>query len=310
MNSLRVGFLGAGTVARLHAAAIEQTPGVDLVGIADPNWSQAAELAAVHGVMGVADGESLIERADIDAIFILTPTAAHADLAHRCLDAGKHVLIEKPVAENPEAIKKIVAHAERVGRLAIPGHNYLYLPECTRLLRLIRAGKLGTVRALFITYAIAHPEDLAAHYGGVMDEILIHHAYLALAVLGAPDSVQGGRAATGWDNLATDDQAWMTWEYESGAIAQLFGTFAVDDLSSDPVNFGIKVLGTDGSAAINWRAVSTSDGGPFRVGMPLYEETYLHECAAFRDAVRGESAPLSTLDDAARIARMIDELGT
>lgn len=308
MTALRIGFLGAGTVARLHAAATRQTPGVELVAIHDPDRSRAEAVAAAHAATSVPDARSLITRSDVDAVFVLTPTATHAELAHSCLAAGKHILVEKPVAEDSRTIEDIAAHARRAGRLAVPGHNYLHLPECARLLRHVHDGRLGTVRALFITYAIAHSEDLAAHYGGVLTEIMVHHAYLALAVLGSPDTVHGGRTATGWENLTTDDQAWMTWEYANGALAQLFGSFAVDDLSADPVNFGIKVLGTGGSTAVNWRAVSTADGAPFRVGMPLYEETYLHQCAAFRDAIDAGSPPVSTLADAAQIARIIQNL--
>ena len=97
----------------------------------------------------------------------------------------------------------------------------------------------------------------------------------------------------------------MTWEYANGAIAQLFGSFAVDDLSDSPATVAIKALGTRGSAALNWRSASTLGGGPFRLGMPLYEETYRNQCAAFRDTVREGTAPLSTLDDAAEVARII-----
>ena len=75
---------------------------------------------------------------------------------------------------------------------------------------------------------------------------------------GRPDAVHGGQCAPAWEHLTSDDQAWMTWEYADGAIAQLFGSFAVDDLSSDPVNFGIKALGTGGSAALNWPLVCAS----------------------------------------------------
>lgn len=308
MDPLRIGFLGAGTVARLHADAVDRTPGVTLAAVYDPATDRAAALAAAHGAAAVPDATALLADDGIDAVFVLTPTATHIDLAHCCLDHGKHVLVEKPVAEHPAAIRELAEHARRAGLTAVPGHNYLHLPECARLVRQAREGRLGRVRALFVTYAIAHPETLAAQYGGVLAEVMVHHAYLALAVLGPPNQVHGGTCAPGWDTLTTDDQAWMTWEYDSGAVAQLFASFAVDDLSADPVTFAVKALGTGGSAALSWRTSATVDDGPFRVGMPLYEETYQHQCAAFRDSVREGGTPLSTLDDAARVAGIIAAL--
>lgn len=305
---LRIGFLGAGTVAELHAAAVAATPGTRLVAVHDTDPARADALAAAHGAVGVPDAETLLSDDRIDAVYVLTPTAAHTGLAHRCLDAGKHVLVEKPVSDDPAAITELAEHAARAGRIALPGHNYLHLPECARLVRQVRDGQLGTVRALFITYTIAHPESLAAQYDGVLAEVMVHHGYLALALLGRPSAVHGGAVAPGWQTLTTDDQAWMTWEYDHGAVAQLFASFAVDDLSDSPVTFSVKALGTRGSAAVNWRAFSTVDDGPFRTGMPLYEETYRHECAAFRDTVQSGAAPLSTLADAAVVAEVIGKV--
>jgi predicted dehydrogenase len=303
-----VGFLGAGTVSWLHAAAIAETPGIELAAVHDPKTERAEALATAYRAEPVPVGQDLIGDDRLDAVFVLTPTHAHIPSARACLDAGKHVLVEKPVAGDPAAIRNLSARARRSGLAAVPGHNYLHLPECTRLVRHARDGRLGTVRALFITYAIAHPEDLAAQYDGVLAEVMVHHAYLGLAILGRPDRVHGGTSRPGWTTLTTDDQAWMTWEYSTGALAQMFGSFAVDDLSDAPGTFVVKALGTKGSAAFSWRSIATVGEGPFRVGMPLYEETYQHQCAAFRDAIRHGSPPLSTLDDAAAAIEIIASL--
>jgi predicted dehydrogenase len=308
MAPVRVGFLGAGTVSWLHASAIAETPGIELAAVYDPRPERAEALAAAYGVETVPTSQDLIGDDRLDAVFVLTPTHAHVTSALTCLDAGKHVLVEKPVDEDPAAIRDLSIHARRVGRVAVPGHNYLHLPECTRLVRYVRDGRLGKVRALFITYTISHPEDLAAQYDGVLAEVMVHHAYLGLAILGSPDRVHGGTSRPGWTTLTADDQAWMTWEYSNGALAQMFGSFAVDDLSDAPGTFSVKALGTKGTSAYNWRSTSTTGDGPFRVGMPLYEETYRNQCVSFRDAVILGTTPLSTLDDAADAIEIISTL--
>jgi predicted dehydrogenase len=305
MRPVRVGFLGAGTVAWLHASAIAGTPGMELAAVYDPRNDRATALAAAYAAEPLASDRHLAGHDGVDAVFVLTPTSAHVTAARQCIDAGKHVLIEKPVAEDPAAIRDLAAHARRKDRIAVPGHNYLHLPECARLVRQVRTGGLGRIRALFITYTIAHPEELAAQYDGVLAEVMVHHSYLGLAVLGRPDRVHGGACPPGWTRLTTDDQAWMTWEYSSGVLAQMFASFAVDDLSDTPVTFAVKALGTRGTATVNWRSASTADDGPFRVGMPLYEETYRNQCAAFRDVISGAAQPVSTLDDAAEVAGII-----
>lgn len=298
---LRVGLLGAGTVARLHANAIGATHGVELAALYDPDTARAEALAEGRGELASSAAE-LIGRPDIDAVFVLTPTATHVPLAEQCIAAGKHVLVEKPVAEEPAAIRALAHRADTAGRRVVPGHNYLHLPECARLVRQARSGDLGRIRALFVTYAIAHSPALQRRYAGVLREVMVHHAYLTLAVLGRPQRVSGAA----WP-VERDDQAWMSWEYADGALAMLFASFAVDDLSADPITFTIKALGTAGSASASWRT-NTTDAGPFRFGMPLYEETYLHQCAAFRDVVLGYRTPSSTLDDAATAAEIIQNV--
>jgi predicted dehydrogenase len=305
--TLRIAFVGAGTVAHLHAAALSHTPGVELVGIHDKDDGRAELLADLFGTRVINRVDALLADESIDAVYVLTPARSHVPIAMACLDAGKHVLVEKPVATSASEIIQLAQHAENLGLTAAPGHNYVYLPECARLIRLAREGVLGDVRALFVTYAIKHAEGMAALYDGVLDEVMVHHASIALAVLGEPARVSGGVSKPAWRELETDDQAWMVWEYGTGATALLFASFAVDDMSAEPLTFATKTLGTAGSSGFTWRG-STTTGGPFTVGIPLYEETYVYEAAAFRDAVCDRAPLLSTLSDAAKAAEIISQV--
>lgn len=303
-TSLKIAVLGAGLAGRLHVAAISQTSGLEIAGVADITSSLAADLANPLGVALYASPEDLFNDDAIDGVVIATPEATHLDLAHCALEAGKHVLVEKPVANDPALIHALKDRANELGLLAVPGHNYAYLPECARLIKQAQRGELGIIRSLHIHYAIRHSEELASRYDGVLSEVLVHHAYLALAILGRPDGVHGGTSATAWLRLTSDDQAWMVWEYDGGSLAMLYATFAVDDLGPDPWTFTVKALGTQGTASFTWRSFTTRKG-PFEFGIPLYEDTYVHQAAAFRDAILGVARPLSTLEDAATAARII-----
>jgi predicted dehydrogenase len=200
----------------------------------------------------------------------------------------------------------------------MPGHNYAYQPEFQTVRRLVHSGDLGAPRAAWITYVIQHPEAVAERYDGVLDEVMVHHAYLALALFGAPRSVFAGRAETAWENHEAEDQAWMTLEYPGGLSVHAFATFAVDDDTSDPWMFVVKVLGTRGGATYNWRdAVFRRPLGTLSIAVPAYEDSYLHEHAAFAAAIRGDTtAIVSPLSDAIgaelllTAARTSDERGT
>lgn len=302
--NIRVGLIGAGAAGELHAAAITTTAGLELSAVA----TSSPDRARVFGDRWKAPATSvdtLIADSDIDAVFVTSPTATHIPFALRALEHGKHVFVEKPVAATSDEIRELDAAAARAGLQAIPGHNYLYQPECERLVRQVRGGTLGRIRSLHVDYAIRHPESLAAHYDGVLHEVMVHHAYIALAALGKPDRVVGGVTTNHWETLATDDQAWMVWEYDDGALAMLYATFAVDDFGPDPMTFAVKALGESGTSSYSWRSTTTREQ-PFTFGIPLYAETYQYQAAAFRDVLLGTREPASTLHDAALIADIVD----
>lgn len=294
-------------VSDLHRIAVDSCPKVDLIGVYDIDASRAADKAAAWDVRAYSSlGELLADR-DVDAVHVLTPTSSHIAVALKCLESGRHVLVEKPVSIDPEEIDHLIQVARTCGRVAIPAHNYAYSPEFQRIVRLVRRGSLGTIRSVWVTYVLKHPEAVASAYGGVLGEVMVHHCYLALAVLGPPSRVHAAIHPPAWQTHPAEDQAWMAWEYPDGASAFLFATFAANDHSADPWTFIVKVIGTDGSASFSWRnAVSTNLETPwFDFGIPIYEDSYMHEATAFRDAVIAGAKPVSSLEDAAMSARLI-----
>ena len=300
-------FAGCGMVSRLHRAAVCETPGLRLVGVHDQDLDLARARGEEWGVRAYTSLPELLEDGAVEAVYVLTPAASHVPIARLCLEAGRHVLVEKPVAPAAEEIQRLEEAATAAQRVVMPAHNYAYTPEFRRMRRLLLGGDLGRVRGLWVHYALRHPEEIAAAYGGVLDEVMIHHAYLALSLLGPPEHLHAGLHPGAWQRLGQDDQAWMVWEYEGGETASLFATFAADDESSEPWTFQVKVLGTEGSAVFNWRgAVARNRSTPwFAFGLPIYEETFRHEAEAFRMAVVEGAPLLSSLGDAAACCRLI-----
>ncbi len=262
--------------------------------------------AAEWGVRAYSSLDALVGDDSIGGVLVLTDQAHHMTVATRAIEAGKHVLVEKPVSDDPIEIRRLVHLASQRGVVAMPAHNYCHVPEFMRAVRLVRAGALGQVRSVYVIYANPHPEEIAGRYGGIMGAVMVHHSYLALALLGAPDQVHAGLSPTAWVHHDGEDQAWMTWSYSNGAVAHLSASFAVGDDSVDPWTTVVKALGTEGSASVSFRSSYLKRAlGTLDFGLPVYEESYGEELRAFVAAVEGGTPPVSTMEDAAMCAEIL-----
>ena len=309
-SDLRIAFVGAGVVSGLHHAALARSSDAHLAGLFDVDQDQAQLRSKEWGVTSFATYDELLASDEVDAVFVLCTNRAHEETALRAIDAGKHVLIEKPVADE-FGCARLASRALASGVVCMPAHNYAYHPEFLRMLRLVREGALGDIRVLWINYVLGHEEDIAARYQGVVSELLVHHSYLTYALMGPPDRIHAGRMRPGWKDLRRDDQAWMVWEYDTHASAHLFGSFAMDDDTADPWTFIVKVLGTEGGVTYSWRSAHLRGAtAAHRFSIPAYEESYEHELAAFVRAVRGDpAAVVSTITDAGVVAQLLTGAG-
>lgn len=303
---LGVLFVGAGMAAELHQRALTLGSSGYLVGVVDPQNSLAERRAADWACVAFDSYAQALADPRVTAVFILSPADTHEALALTALRAGKPVLIEKPVT-SAEGIKRLAEESSQRGLVCMPAHNYAYQPEFTQLRQLVQDGSFGTVRAAWITYAIQHPEEVAKHYGGVLEEVMIHHTYLGVALFGVPTAVYAGCMEPAWMSMTQEDQAWMTWHYPKGMSLHLFASFAVDDETTDSWTFVVKVLGTEGGGGYSWRsALFRRPLGSLGFAIPAYENSYVHEQQAFFAALHGATTSIvSTLDQAYQTAMIL-----
>jgi predicted dehydrogenase len=146
MSRVRVGVLGAGTWARFaHIPGYKRDPRCELVAIADPIVERAREFAAEFDIPNVyASHEELIARADIDLVDVCTPSATHFALSWAALEAGKHVLCEKPVAYDYMETRRAAALAREKGVKTKLGFTFRYSPAMRYMKELIDQGYVGT----------------------------------------------------------------------------------------------------------------------------------------------------------------------
>lgn len=302
-----IAFAGAGIVAEMHGRGVAENSNAKFIGAYDPSPEKAAMLAAKFGGRSYSSFQELLGDPSVDAVHVLTPMEQHVPTAVESLRAGKHVLVEKPVAASRAELVTLQEEATRAGRVCMPGHNYIYVPSLRRAKRLLSNGKLGQVASLWVLYNIFHSEEVAAIYGGVLRAVCMHHAYSLLYLLGRPQSVSSMTSRVHYEQLQCEDQAMITCEMPGGAIANLWCSFAANDPTNDPWTVTYKVLGTKGAVNFSWNEAQFEDFGGPAWGMPCYEEGFIHEVDHFINQciLRGE-APLSTLSDAADALAIIE----
>ncbi|RAW45627.1 gfo/Idh/MocA family oxidoreductase [Halorubrum sp. 48-1-W] len=130
-----VGVIGVGSMGGNHARVYAELPDANLVGIADANVDRAEEVAGEFGTTAYAVDE-LIDR--VDAASVAVPTQYHADVAGACIDAGVHVLVEKPFVDSPEAGRELLRRADEADVTVQVGHIERFSPAVTELSRIVR----------------------------------------------------------------------------------------------------------------------------------------------------------------------------
>lgn len=308
MSEIQVAFLGAGDVSTLHAQAIRDTPGATLRGLWNRTATRGAARAEEFGCEQYDSPESLVDDPAVDAVFVLTNMETHVEYAKLAMAAGKHVLVEKPVASTVEDLRDLCDAARQAGVRCMPVHNYIYESGLARTRRLIEQGKLGDLVAVYVLYNIHHPEAVAARYPGVVRQILTHHSYILLYLAGKPLSVSAMKATINDGSVPQENLAMANLELECGALAHFQASFASDDHAGDPWTCMIKVIGTQGATRFSYRdwventpaVVHSQTYSAYPDSIANTARYFLDECVA-----RG-LAPLSTLEDAITCQQIIE----
>ncbi|MEK6235543.1 MAG: Gfo/Idh/MocA family oxidoreductase, partial [Planctomycetales bacterium] len=177
MKPLRMGVIGTGHLGKFHARILSQTPGVELVGVADASAEAAEKVAAEHGVEAFSDWESLAAR--VDAAVLAVPTTLHHQLGAPLLENGIHLLIEKPLAATSKDALALADLAEQRGLVLAVGHVERFNPAWTALQGQLSDPKY--VEANRLSGYTFRSTDV-----GVVLDLMIHDLDLLLSLVGRP----------------------------------------------------------------------------------------------------------------------------
>src|SRR5688572_18502139 len=142
---MRFGLIGCGGIGSVRAAAVARLPGAVLSAVADVDVARARLLAAQHRCGVVTDWRRLLHRDDVDAVIVSTPPSLHAEMCIAALEAGKHVLCEKPLARSPAECRAITDTARESGLFLATGFNYRFYPSMRRARELLDSGIIGAL---------------------------------------------------------------------------------------------------------------------------------------------------------------------
>jgi predicted dehydrogenase len=237
---VKYGIIGVGAIAqRRHIPECVANPDSVLIGIADANQARCEELGQRFGVKSFCDHKDLLKMGEIDAVVVSGPNALHASQTIDALNAGKHVLCEKPMAISREEAKSMIAAAEKNKRYLMIGLNQRLMPPHVRAKEILKTGRLGNVLSFRTAFKHPGPEGWSVDaakswffrkdqaFMGVTGDLGIHKADLMRWLLDQEFTEVGGLITTldkrdGEGNLiALDDNAYLTLKTSGGVIGSM-----------------------------------------------------------------------------------------
>jgi predicted dehydrogenase len=301
--------LSTGWIAEQVANEVGPSPRVALAAVASRKLARAQGFAQRHGFTR-AHGSyaALLADRDVEAVYVALPNALHVEWAIRALEAGKHVLCEKPFSRRADDVARAFDVAERERRLLMEGFMYRYLPLTERLLELA-ATAIGDVRLVRSSwrYAVEAP-NIALNSeleGGALMAAGSYGVHVARAIAGEPERVYGEHVlgVTGADVVLA-----ATLRHPGGVVSQLdcgviYGSYEQE----------VEVVGETGSlrladpwygrGSLTLRRSAQVEEHPPEGGSP-----YRRELENFGAAIRGDAAPLLGRADAVAQARVLEAL--
>lgn len=172
MKQLGIAIIGAGFWGRNHARNLKELSETRLIAICDKDEARAKSLANLFGVEAYSDSTEMLRRNDIDAVTVCTWSTNLAIEATRALNAGKHVLVEKPMANNVLEARKIVALARRKQRYLMVGFLMRFIPGLHHIKQAVAKGEIGTVVYATARRVSQWPERIGDV--GVVKDLAIH----------------------------------------------------------------------------------------------------------------------------------------
>lgn len=317
MKKLKIGMVGSGFIADWHHNAFVSLPDVEFAALCQHdvsgNAARVAEGKAVldkkcaeWGIAAYPDFEALVADPSLDALIIGSINPFHFEQIVAGLNAGKHLLVEKPVVSDLAELDKIKELSASTGKVVFPAHNFVYRGAMQKAKEILASGALGRlVCSSFVsthTISEAHATGWRAKKelgkGGALIDSGHHLVYQMLYLLGMPSALQAFCSKRVLLNMDCEDTAQLNLQFPDGSLGLIMQSWAS---GMDHGISGIRILGDKGSLVIT---DALYFNGEKVNGDVEYGDSFKRQARAFVDAIRGCTPPASTLDDVKNTLRV------
>ena len=307
----KLGIISTANINRLVLAGAAQSDEVDVVAVASRDQKRAEAYAREHGIeRAYGSYESLLADSDVDAVYISLPNSLHVEWSIQSLEAGKHVLSEKPLDKRPEEVERAFDAAERANRVLAEAFMYRHNPQTGKVKELVEGGAIGAVRFVRAAFGFslddfANVRLVADLHGGALMDVGCYCVSGSRLVAGEPLSVYGRQLVgeSGVDVLFTG-----TMNFANDVVGQFDCGFVMQERDE------LEIVGEEGSLFLDdpWHArtpgiqIRRADSVEELVLQPV--DSYRLELENLSAAIQGEAEPLLGREDAVGQSRAIDAL--
>jgi 1,5-anhydro-D-fructose reductase (1,5-anhydro-D-mannitol-forming) len=307
---MRWGFIGASNIAERVIPSLRKIAGQELVAVCSRSASRAQQFAAQQGLASAHTELRDLLALGLDAVYISSTNEQHAAQTLAALDAGCHVLCEKPLAMSLADAAQMIDRAQAVDRVLATNHHLRASALHGQVRQMIQSGAIGRVHGIQVSHAVYLPPhlqgwrlDAPGAGGGVVLDILVHDADLLRFLLQAePRRITTVTRQHGLGHGTVEDSAMSVIEFDGGILAQTHESFVARHAATR-----LHVLGTEGTL---YAEGSLTQAGAGRLW--LHDSTGEHElpvsavdlyeigCGAFVRACAGQGTPLASGVDGER----------
>jgi predicted dehydrogenase len=305
------GFLSTANINDKLLAGAADSDRVEVMAVASRDAARAEAYARERGIERAHGSyEELLADADVEAVYISLPNSLHVEWSIRALEAGKHVLCEKPLSRHREDVERAFDVAEQSDRLLMEAFMYRHNPQTKRAKELVDAGAIGRLRLIRTVFSFPLTEsrnvrlDPGLDGGGLMD-VGCYCVSAARLLAGEPDHVYGEQVAAA---AGVDEVFAGTMRFPGEVLAEIDCGLVL------PVRDELEAIGEDGSLFLDdpWHCQSPvielrTAAGVEEIALEP-ADSYRLELENFTDAIRGDAEPLLGRDDAVGQARAIEAL--
>ena len=265
VRPLRWGILGPARIAPRLVRAVSGSVRGRMQAVASRDATRASAFAAEHGIpRAFGSYEALLADPDVDVVYVALPNHLHATWTVRALEAGKHVLCEKPLALSVHEVDGIVEAAARNGRIAVEAFMYLHHPQIVQAVALARGGALGRLELVNGTFSffLTHPGDPRvepAMGGGSLWDVGCYPVSISRRIAGEePDRLS---AFARFDERGVDRTFIGQLRFPGGLLAQFDSGFAAPDRER------VEIVGSDATLVLDAPFLPAPDGPPASLTM-------------------------------------------